>query len=269
MATISPLPHAPGRASFDVLCAGEPLWTTDRIGGGGPARAVLFEVARSLARHELRVGLVTVLDDDSRGRTLIAEMAARGVDVGGVTFAPPASGLVVVDAAGGELGLLAERGATERNFEIPPGWSAQVLLLAGLSPLTAKAAAFCRAARRARRDGTIVVVDAAGSLRAWAGRDPRTIAMILREADVVCGSLLDFAVLGADGATLRDAMRTDATLVVTDGPRASAMGPFGDVHVTPAREAPAAAVCADLACPHRARETAAGRWHRVLSQPEA
>jgi sugar/nucleoside kinase (ribokinase family) len=262
------------RASFDVICAGEPLWKAVSLRSDGLApparRAGILDVARLLARKEFRVGLATVLDDDTFGRSLLEEMAAQGTDVSGVTLAAPVAGLVVVDAAGGQLGVVSERG-TARDFEIPPGWSSQVLLLSGLSPVTSKVAALCKAARKARREGTIVVLDVAGSLRQWAGRDPRMISMVIREADVVRCSLMDLAMLGTDSASIRRAMRPDATLVMGDDAGTTATGPFGEVRVkgrTSASEDPGeectAAVCAELSRPHRSTESQEGRWHRIL-----
>jgi sugar/nucleoside kinase (ribokinase family) len=202
----------------------------------------------------------------------VAEATALGIDVDGVTLAAPTADVVVVDAAGGQLGVLAERGSA-RDFEIPPVWSSRVLLLSGLSPVTSKAAALCKAARRARREGTIVVLDVAGSLRQWTGRDPRTVSMVLREADVVRCGAMDLAVLGTDSASVRRAMRPDATLVVGDHTGTTATGASGEVRVaarsrTPkdAGEETTAAICAELARPHRAAESQDGRWHRVLRE---
>jgi sugar/nucleoside kinase (ribokinase family) len=276
MATTRRRVDARRRASFDVICAGEPLWRTVSIRSDGlvphAARAGILDVARTLARAEFRVGLATVLDDDRAGRTLRTELAALGIDVGGVRLAAPAAGLVVVDAAGGQLGVVSERSAA-RDFEIPQGWSSQVLLLSGLSPVTSKAAALCKAARKARRDGTIVVLDVAGSLRQWAGRDPRMITMVIREADVVRCSLMELAMLGTDSATVRRAMRPDASLVVSDDAETTATGPFGEVRVkgpSSARECAGeqctAAICSELARPHRGTESHHGRWHRILRE---
>jgi sugar/nucleoside kinase (ribokinase family) len=257
------------RASFEVICAGEPLWKADGLAPPS-ARAAIVDVARMLARREFRVGLAIVVDDDKLGRTLRAELAALGIDVGGVTLASPTAGLVVVDAVGGRLGVVSER-CTARDFEIPPGWSSQVLLLSGLSPVTSSAAALCRAARKARREGTIVVLDVAGSLRQWADGDPRRIAMVIREADVVRCRLMDFAVLGTDAASVRRAMRPDATLVVSDGAATTATGLFGEVRVKGrssatqnAGEECTVAICAELARPRRGTESHDGRWHRIL-----
>jgi sugar/nucleoside kinase (ribokinase family) len=260
------------RASFDVICAGEPVWQSagghdDRVPRA--ARARIVDIAKRLARKELRVGVATVLEDDRRGRALRADMAGSSIDVSAVTLAAPAPGLVVVDAVGGELDVVAERGAP-REFEIPPDWSSQVLLLCGVSPLTPKAAALCRAARRARRDGTIVVLDAAGSLRQWAGHDSRTLSMVIREADVVRCSFMDLAILGTESAGIRRAMRADATLLVSDGGGTTAIGPFGDLRVNrrsrsgETSDECTATVCLDLARPQRATESGAGRWKRVL-----
>jgi sugar/nucleoside kinase (ribokinase family) len=230
---------------------------------------MIVDVATRLAQRGLRVGLATVFDDDRRGRAQKARLAERRVDVGGVRLEAAATGLVVVDAVGGELDVLAERGAS-REFEIPRGWSSQVLLVSGLSPLTSKAAALCRAARRARRDGAIVVLDASGSLRQWAGRDPRTMAMVVREAHVVRCSVLDLAILGTDAASFRRALRADATLVVCDGAGAIATGPFGELRADcdratdDADERCTTAICDELARPARAVESDAGRWHRLL-----
>lgn len=263
-----------GTRSFEVICAGEPLWRAALDAGpaGPPAVTVgLLGVARRLARAGVRVGLAATLDDDRFGRACTAEMEALGVDVGAVKLAPPGPGFFVVDAAGGGLGVIAERGPA-RDLEIPPAWSSQVLLLSGLSPVTSRAAAFCRAARKARREGTTVVLDLAGSLREWVGRDPRTIAMLVREADVVCCSYVDLAVIGTDTASVRRGLREGATLVLGDDATTTATGAFGEVRVegrrektqAAAAEACTAAICAELARPTRTTESPAARWDRIL-----
>jgi hypothetical protein len=150
-----------------------------------------------------------------------------------------------------------------------------VLLLSGLSALTSRLASFCKAARRARRDGTVVVLDVVGSLRHWAGRDARVISMVLREADVVRCSVMDLAVIGTDSAAVRRAMRPNASLVVNDDDAVTAMGTFGEVAVAMPREsideggfadACTAAICAEYAKPRAVAESASARWHRILSR---
>jgi sugar/nucleoside kinase (ribokinase family) len=268
--------------SFDVICAGESLWKVargDRLGPPGIRfkASGAVHIALLLARTGLRVGLATVLGDDTFGRASLERIAATGVDVGGVTLTSPGAGLLVVDAEGAQTGTLS-RGKQEDGLEIPSEWSSHVLLLSGLSPVTSTAAALCRAARRARREGTLAVLDCSASSRVWLGRDPRTIAMVLREADVVRCSFADLAVLGMDAATLRKTLRQNAVLVMSDAAGATATGPFGEVscgsraregtmpETTGAGDWCTAAICAELSRPGRSGESPSGRWHRVLQR---
>src|SRR4051794_41019863 len=143
--------------SFDVICAGEALVSVDDEAGaiaGGTERLSLrpgggaMNAAVSLARQGLRVGLATVLADDSVGRALLAKVAARGVDVGGVELAERSPGLVLVRGGARQVVSVREQ---ERPVVVPEGWSSQVLLLSGMSPVVAHGAALCKAARAARR----------------------------------------------------------------------------------------------------------------------
>jgi sugar/nucleoside kinase (ribokinase family) len=272
---------------FDVICAGEAIFQIVRPSlanrrdvaprlepGGGAVTAAL-----ALAKRGLSVGLATVLDDDSVGRRLHERVVAAGIDVGGVALTPRQAGLVRVDAAGELAELGAARGPA-RQLEVPEHWSAQVLLLSGLSPVVAHAAALCKAARAARRKGVIVVVDVHARWHLWAGQDARAIRSILREADVVRLSVDDAAVLRLDVDALRGAMRESAVLVMSQGADdAWARGPFGYVSQPPRRGAalPAlgpmdaftTAICDELA---RAGEPAEDRpdvWARALRQGHA
>jgi sugar/nucleoside kinase (ribokinase family) len=274
MASASPTVVAQRGETFDVVCAGEPLW---RAAGGrhglarSAASAGLLDVARMLALTQVRVGLATVIEDDRFGRASLAEIASLGIDVGGVKLAR-VTDLVVVDASGGQSRVVSDASVTS-DLEFPSSWSSQVLLLSGLSAVTSRLASFCKAARRARRDGALVVLDAAGSLPHWAGRDPRVISMVLREADVVRCSYVDLAVIGAGSANVRQAMRPNATLVINDDGDATALGAFGEVRVKAPRDSIApegfadactAAICIEFARPRRVAETPASRWERIL-----
>lgn len=180
---------------FDVICAGQPLWrgSIPSLGRVVPDRSSAFvNVTQMLTLSGLHVGWAAVLEDDRLGRALLAEMAALDVDVDAVRLASVGTDLVVVDASGGWSGLVSNR-TSAIQVEVPDSWSCQVLLLSGLIPVTSSLAGFCRAARRARRNGTVVVLDLVGSLRDWNGHDPRVISMVLREADVVRCSLFDVA----------------------------------------------------------------------------
>jgi hypothetical protein len=213
-----------------------------------------------------------VLEDNRRGRAVLAEMAAIDVQVGAASLAAPNAGLVLVDAAGGWSRVASDRD-TAAQMEVPAGWSSQVLLLSGLRPSTSSLAAYCKAARRGRRDASVVVLDLVGGLRDWTGHDPRIIAMLIREADIVRCSFFDLAVIGTDAEAVRQAMRPTATLVVDDDSGTTAMGTFGDVRVQRARrsiakeviaEGTTAAICIEYARPRVLGETPAGRWQRVL-----
>ncbi len=137
--------------SFDVLCVGDALLSIGRRDAslarptGGAVTTAL-----ALARERLNVALVSVLADDRSGRALLARLGNSGVDVAGVARAAPSAGIVFV--RGGARQLVASHEA-EQPITIPDGWSSQVLLLSGLSPVVAHAAAFCKAARAGRRAG--------------------------------------------------------------------------------------------------------------------
>src|SRR5689334_10929886 len=87
----------PRPRGFDVICAGEAVLNMAQRDGlifrpeGGAINAAL-----ALARQGLRIGLASVLSDDTSGRAILAKVAASGVDIGGVELARPSSGLVFV-----------------------------------------------------------------------------------------------------------------------------------------------------------------------------
>ena len=191
----------------------------------------------------------------------------------------PAQAFVLVDASGGakQVPSVAEE---EPPLRVPVQWSSRILILSGLSPVISHAAALCKAARAARRQGALVVVDFNASLHVWAGRDPRTVRALLREVDVARCSLPDLAVLGMDVTTVRAALRRSAVLVAGDGMGgAVATGPFGEVAFAPREAIPArpngagdaftAAVCAELARPGDPGESPSALWYRALRRGHA
>jgi sugar/nucleoside kinase (ribokinase family) len=270
-------------ASFDVICAGEAVWsvappdasrsaewTSLRFRPGGGA----VNAALALARQELRVGLATVLEDRSAGRGLLEKIAAAGVEVGGVSLARPNTGLVFV--RGGARQALSF-GQEAQPIEIPAGWSSRVLLLSGMSPVVPQAASLCKAARAARRAGSLVVVDVNARWDLWEGRDSRAIHMVLREADVVWCSAEDLFGLNMSATAIRATMRPNAVLALSDGGgRAFATGPFGEVAQSRERtallgptgegEAFATAICVELARAGHAGEHSAELWARALQR---
>jgi sugar/nucleoside kinase (ribokinase family) len=272
--------------TFDVICAGVPQWKLS--GHGDPSQAASAHlrpgagaaaVALALAGEGLRVALVSNLPQDASGRRLRQRLAAAGVDVEAVTLAPPVEKLVVADARG-EAGPIPSLDEQRLPFEVPAGWSSQLLLLSGLSPVVSHAAALCKAARAARRAGSFVLLDFKASLRTWVGRDPRTTRMVLREVDAVRCSLADLAVVGMDVDAVRAALRPGSILVVGDAAGGTvATGPFGQVAVVPAEatssrplghgDAITTAICAELARTSKPGESAAARWHRALQRGHA
>ncbi len=273
--------------SFDVICAGEALWNLGGPGGvlattstalrlrpgGGAAH-----VALALARRGLSVGLATVLADDTFGRALFERIAAAGVDAGGVALARPRAGLVFVEGTGAARDIVSYR-EEERPVAVPAGWSSQVLLLSGLSPSVPHGAALCKAARAARRIGSIVVIDVNARWHLWAGHDARAIRTALREADVVRCSAEDLLALDLDEATVRAWMRPTAVLVASNAAGdAWATGPFGKVTQAPrsrtalgptgAGDAFSAAICAELARAGDPREPGE-LWERALERGQA
>jgi len=292
-ATTRVIPERGRVRRFEVICAGEALWklaplaplTPTTPSGKSPAGIRLrpgggaVNVALALARQGLRVGLATVLPDDEFGRGSVETIAASGVDVGGIALASPRAGFVLVDASGGarQVPSVAEE---EPPLEVPVGWSSQILVLSGLSPIVSHAAALCKAARAARRSGALVLIDFNASLHVWAGRDPRTIRMVLREVDVARCSFADLAVLGMEEAAVRAALRQSAVLVVSDASAgAVATGPFGEVVYAPreaialspsgAGDAFTAAVCGELTHPGEPGESPAALWYRALRRGHA
>jgi 2-dehydro-3-deoxygluconokinase len=274
---------SPRVSTFDVICAGEALWDLAAPGaaslrfrpGGGAVNAAV-----ALARSGLRVGLAAALGDDAPGRALLARVAAAGVDVEGVALVPARTGLVVLEDAGGTQHVVAHRAEDELPVSVPAGWAAAVLLLSGISPALAPIAGLCRAARAARRTGTVVVVDLNARWHLWAGRDPRTLHALLREADVVRCSAADLAGLGLDDAQVRAVMRQSAALVLTQGAGAARVtGPFGEIALRPpvvattraagAGDAFTAAICAEIA---RAGDHGPARpdlWTRAIQRGHA
>lgn len=251
--------------AFDVICAGE---------------ALVINAALALAQQGLRVGLATVLSDDTHGRATKERIAAKGVDVTGVDLAQPTSGLVFVRGGARQVVPVREE---ERPVSIPEGWSSKVLLLSGMSPIVSHGAALCKAARAGRRMGSVVVVDVNARWDLWEGRDARSILMVLREADVVWCSAEDLFGMKMSATAVRASMRKNAVLALSDGAgSAFVSGPFGEVAraATPANrmhagtdggDAFATAICAELArAGHPGEESGAlasgALWQRALDR---
>jgi 2-dehydro-3-deoxygluconokinase len=245
MSSASRFLEGPRAHAFDVICAGEALvflGESPEMRRGGPLRVMpgggAVSSSLALARQGLKVGLCTVLEPGSFGQSLLAQLDEAGVDKGGIEVAKHTSGIVFIRGGARQAVSLQTQ---EQPVSVPEGWSSKVLLLSGMSPIVSHGAALCKAARAGRRMGSMVVVDVNARWDLWAGRDARSIRMILREADVVWASAEDLFGLNMDVETMRAAMRPSAVLALSDATgSALAWGPFGEV--APSKRAPAAAV---------------------------
>lgn len=262
------LPGSRAARSFDVICAGASSLDVANDGsktriGGGAARTAL-----ALARRDLRTGVATVLTDDAAGRAVQKKVAATGVDVSGIVLAPSKNGLFFV--RGGALQSLAT-GKEEPPVAIPEDWSSRVLLLSGMSPAVSSAAALCKAARAARRTGSIVMVDLHADWNAWKGQNWRSIRMILREADVAWASAEDLVGLNLDLVSARAAMPSRAVFVTHLAGRVSAHGIFGEVTCSSKRgpvdtdDDIVAAIAFELVHAKGAVENDAAIWSRAFA----
>lgn len=252
---------------FATVCIGEAALALPGLRPCGGA----LEAAVHLVRRGVRTGLVAAIEDDARGRAVLADVREAGVDVDGVALVPPRSRILTASTRR----VVPLSGDEQPALSIPEGWTYELLLISGLSPALLPAAALCRAARAARRTGACVVVDVNARRSQWKGQDPRQIHAILREADVVRCSTDDLVSLWTDSTSLRAAMRPTATFVATDGAgEAIASGPFGEVAVAPrevlrtsvpgAGDAFTAAICRELLdAPARVE------WDRVLMRAHA
>jgi sugar/nucleoside kinase (ribokinase family) len=267
---------------FDVLAVGDVVWrfATDAV----PARADALSfggapfAALALARRGLRVALVTTLPFGFEGRLLHRELTAAGVDTTGVALTDVAPRLVVLDRTG-EAHDRSDVDATGRALEVPEGFGARVFLASGLSPLVSRAAALCKAARAARRRGSIVVVEVQARWQLWMGQDPRAVRSILREADVVRITTGDLATLGLDVDAIRAEMRPSAVLVGSQSvDEAWVSGPFGTLAPKshePRSSAPiepdvlAAVICDELARAGTPSEDRPELWERALARARA
>ncbi|APR81328.1 Fructokinase [Minicystis rosea] len=273
---------------FDVICAGEALLHVAEPEGPFVTRTAALRLrpgggavstALALAQQGLYVGLATALNDDTVSRKLVERIAAAGVDVGGVSLGPSRTGIVFVEGTGPTQNLVAYRDDGAPSV-VPSGWSSRVLLISGLSPVVAQGAALCKAARAARRTGSVVVMDLNARRSRWADHDPRVIRSVIREADVIRCSTADLAVLATNAVALRALLAPSAVLVLRDGTGAAwASGPFGEVaraaRPTDARRSLGsgdvftAAICAELSRVGSAVGDRPDLWDRALQRAQA
>ncbi|XXX74720.1 PfkB family carbohydrate kinase [Sorangium sp. So ce134] len=233
-----------------------------RVPGGGAVNT-----AMALARLGVPAGVCAALGDDALGRGLKDEVAAAGVDVGRLALGAARTGLMLVAVARGEARFAGYRqGELEARAlaaALPARWQTRVVHFTGIAPVRGAIGAIARAAAGARREGCAVSIDINARPRMWprggrsgappgagagaaagvgagaaagagAGAGVRGCFRLFAQADLVKCSAGDLEVLGTTARALRERLRPEATLVVTDGARATlVLGPEGERAVAP------------------------------------
>lgn len=218
-----------------------------------------MNTATALVRLGIRSELCAALGDDAMGRGLRDEVAAAGVDVGRLSLSAARTGLMLVAIERGEARFAGYRqGESEARAlaaALPERWQSRVVHFTGIAPVRGASGALARAAASARREGCAVSVDINARPRMWpraeraasvpgagagaapasdAGAGVRGCFRLFGLADLVKCSVGDLDVLGTTAHALRERLRPEATLVVTDGARETLLlGPGGERAVAP------------------------------------
>lgn len=238
-----------------MVCVGEALWDLiapegipleqakllRRVPGGGAVNT-----ATALARLGVPSGVCAALGDDALGRGLRDEVAAAGVDVSRIALGAARTGLMFVATERGEARFLGYRqGELEARAlaaALPARWQTRVVHFTGIAPVRGAIGAVARAAAGARREGCAVSIDVNARPRMWPrdraagalGPGVRGCFRVLGEADLVKCSVGDLDVMGTTARALRERLRPEATLVVTDGAQVTlVLGPGGERSVAP------------------------------------
>ncbi|MBD0689071.1 sugar kinase [Streptomyces sp. CBMA123] len=247
----TPGPARPGPPPTAV-CVGEsmavllpdrpgPLEAVDtfRLSVGGAES----NVAGALAGLGVPTAWISRVGDDGFGRRLLAEVAARGVDVSGVTVDPHRPTGLYLKEVGGATGHRHDLGPGRSRLHYHRRGSAAAALspalltdpaaarlLAGarllhLSGITAALSDECLALLRAlladRRPGRLVSFDLNWRPGLWRDRDPAVLPPLLDAADLLLlGADEAQAAFGTDEpAALRRRFPSPATVVVKDAAR--------------------------------------------------
>lgn len=243
---------------FDLLAFGEVLWDIfqtapdrfDRQIGGAPAN-----VSVQLARLGGRAAVVGAVGRDAFGEALAGRLKNERVDLSLLARRAERTGVAFVLRTddGQPRFLFYRNGTADMSFvkadlpkRLPPARFALVgsstLVTPGLSSATWEFVA------RAKKNGTRIVSDLNVRAHLWGGDVDRmraAVADLVAPAALIKASADDLAALriGSERKAIEwvQERAPDATVLVTRGAKkASALGPFGAVHV-----AVAAAKCVD------------------------
>jgi sugar/nucleoside kinase (ribokinase family) len=233
-------------ALCEILCVGELLWDLHVPPGIHltAANHVSFElggsatnVARHLAKLGMRVGVVGVVGEDALGTAMLERLVREGVDVRYVQKMTGRTGLVLIsnDPAVAVAYRAAEEEAQVFRQALNGEYAAKIIHFSSILPSRAAIHSLAKAAQRARRNGSVVTVDANLRPRLWRGDLATKLNPyeLLEVADVVKVSRDDLRILEVEHPEiLRDRLRDDVLLIVTNGSDPThAWGPRGHVQV--------------------------------------
>jgi len=215
----------------EIICIGETLWDLHVPAGTALSEAehVRFElggsatnVARHLVKLGVRAGVMGVVGDDPLGVALVERLSREGVDVRHVQKMAARTGLVVLSTV--PPVVVGYRAAEEEARALRQGlngsFEGRIVHVSSLLPDRTTLHALTRAAQRARKAGSAVVVDANLRPHVWRGDAvAKTNPFeVLEVADVVKVSADDLKVLGMDDpVALWDKLKREAILIVTRG----------------------------------------------------
>jgi sugar/nucleoside kinase (ribokinase family) len=179
---VGPVPHMPAWDE-EVLAGGSNLWTAGTAG------------YMALAAHALGIEprIVSAIGDDQVGRSLLDDLARRGIPTDGIAVLPgerTPMGIVVV-GPGGRRGIISFNGAHDRLdrtvYEAGREWLAGCaeLILCGtyLLPRLGPAEAL-QIARGARQRGQLVVFDPSWDPAGWPAPTREATLALLAEVDL-------------------------------------------------------------------------------------
>lgn len=211
---------------LDALCAGEVLWDLATPEGASFADAASLSldagggalgVARHLAAKGLRVGLSASFGLDALGDAMLARVERLGVDTSDVERDAAAIGLFFSERrAPSERQVSARRPAATFGALRSP---ARALVISGITPDAPTIDRLIDVARRYRKAGSLVVIDANARRSLWRGKraELERARALLREASLVRASREDIEAMGSKTKLLARVLQDKVAYVLTDG----------------------------------------------------
>lgn len=226
----------------EVLCIGETMALFVPAEPGPPDEVKRWlrtiggaesNVACNLPTLGVRSGWVSAVGDDPFGRAMLREVASHGVDVSACFVDPTRpTGLYVKESGAGGSPVRYYRAGSAASAMDPSLLDrldldgVRVLHLSGITPaLSESCLALVRALLEMPRDDRLISFDVNLRPALWTGRDPRLLAELAGQADIVLtGDDEAQHVWGTgDPAELRALLPEPRTLVVKHGERGATL----------------------------------------------